>query len=78
MLFRSGVLYGATVGMVLAMTLWGRALSRYGPQETMLYVYLEPVSAVIIAAALLGEALHPMQAVGAVLTLVGVGMASSE
>jgi drug/metabolite transporter (DMT)-like permease len=73
----AGVLYGATVGMVLAMTLWGRALNRYGPQQTMLYVYLEPVSAVVIAAVLLGEAMHPIQAFGALLTLIGVGLASS-
>jgi drug/metabolite transporter (DMT)-like permease len=44
----------------------------------MLYVYLEPVSAVVIAAAVLGEALHPLQAVGALLTFVGVGLASSQ
>jgi drug/metabolite transporter (DMT)-like permease len=74
----AGLLYGATVGMVLAMVLWGRAVHRFGPQQTMLYVYLEPVSAVVIAAALLGEALHPRQAVGALLALVGVWLASSQ
>jgi drug/metabolite transporter (DMT)-like permease len=74
----AGLLYGATVGMVLAMALWGRAVYRYGPQQTMLYVYLEPVSAVVIAAVVLREVLHPMQAVGALLTFVGVGLASSQ
>jgi drug/metabolite transporter (DMT)-like permease len=74
----TGLLYGATVGMVMAMTLWGKAVHRFGPQRTMLYVYLEPVSAVVIAAIVLGEALWPMQAVGALLTLVGVGLASSQ
>jgi drug/metabolite transporter (DMT)-like permease len=74
----AGLLYGATAGMVLAMALWGRAIHRWGPHQTMLYVYLEPVSAVGIAAVVLGEALHPMQAVGALLTFVGVGLASSE
>lgn len=73
-----GLLYGATVGMVLAMALWGKAVHRFGPQQTMLYVYLEPVSAVVIAAAVLGEALRPLQAVGALLTFVGVGLASSQ
>lgn len=33
--------------------------------------------AVVLAASVLGEALHPIQAVGAVLTFVGVGFASS-
>lgn len=74
----AGLLYGATAGMVLAMALWGRAIHRWGPHQTMLYVYLEPVSALVIAAVVLGEALHPLQAVGALLTFVGVGLASSE
>jgi drug/metabolite transporter (DMT)-like permease len=44
----------------------------------MIYVYLEPVSAVVIAASVLGEAFSPIQAVGALLTVVGVGQASCE
>jgi drug/metabolite transporter (DMT)-like permease len=32
---------------------------------------------VLIAAVLLGEALHPLQAVGALLTLIGVGLAAA-
>jgi drug/metabolite transporter (DMT)-like permease len=74
----AGLLYGATVGMVLAMALWGRAIQRLGPQQTMVYVYLAPLSAVVIAAATLGEALSPIQAVGALLTFIGVGLASSQ
>jgi drug/metabolite transporter (DMT)-like permease len=74
----AGLIYGATVGMVMAMALWGRSIHRLGPQQTMLYVYLEPVSAVIIGAAVLGEVLRPIQAVGALLTFVGVGWASSQ
>ena len=74
----AGLLYGATVGMVLATALWGRSIHRLGPQQTMLYVYLEPVSAVVIAAVVLGEALLPIQAVGALLTFVGVCLASSQ
>ena len=74
----AGLVYGATAGMVLAMTLWGRAVHRFGAQQTMLYMYLEPVSAVAIAAVLLGEALHPTQAFGALLALVGVALASRQ
>ena len=74
----AGLVYGATVGMVMAMALWGKAIHRFGPQQTMLYVYLEPVSAVVIAAAVLGEALGISQAIGALLTFVGVGLASSQ
>ncbi len=73
----SGLVYGATAGMVVAMTLWGRSMHALGPHQTMVYVYLEPVSAVLIAAALLGEALRPEQAAGALLTFAGVWLAST-
>jgi drug/metabolite transporter (DMT)-like permease len=72
----AGLVYGATAGMVVAMTLWGRSMHTLGPRETMVYVYLEPVSAVLIAAALLGERLAPGQIVGAALTFAGVWLAS--
>jgi drug/metabolite transporter (DMT)-like permease len=74
----AGLIYGATVGMVMAMALWGRSIHRLGPHQTMLYVYLEPLSAVVIAAAMLGEVLRPIQAVGGLLTFVGVGLGSSQ
>ncbi len=74
----AGLIYGATAGMVLAMALWGRAIHRLGPKQTMIYVYLEPVSAVVIAAVLLGEALSPIQGVGALLTFAGVALASYQ
>lgn len=74
----AGLIYGATVGMVVAMALWGRSIHRFGPQQTMLYVYLEPVSAVTIAAVVLGEVLRPDQAVGALLAFVGVGLGSTR
>jgi drug/metabolite transporter (DMT)-like permease len=64
--------------MVMAMALWGRSIHRLGPKQTMIYVYLEPVSAVVIAAAVLGEALRPIQAVGALFTFVGIALASSH
>ncbi|HET7265737.1 MAG TPA: DMT family transporter [bacterium] len=72
----AGLVYGATAGMVLAMALWGRSLYRYGQRQTMVYVYLEPISAVIIAAVVLGETLTLVQAAGALLTFAGVSLAS--
>jgi drug/metabolite transporter (DMT)-like permease len=74
----AGLVYGATGGMVVAMALWGRSLHKFGQRETMVYVYLEPVSAVVIAAILLGESLTVVQAVGALLTLGGVWLASES
>ena len=72
----AGLVYGGTAGMVVAMALWGRSLHRFGQRQTMVYVYLEPVSAVVIAAVVLGESLSPVQAAGALLTLAGVWLAS--
>lgn len=72
----AGLVYGGTAGMVVAMALWGRSLHRFGQRPTMVYVYLEPVSAVVIAAIVLGESLTPVQAAGALLTLAGVWLAS--
>jgi drug/metabolite transporter (DMT)-like permease len=74
----AGLVYGATAGMVLAMALWGRSLHRFGQRQTMVYVYLEPLSAVVIAAILLGETLSPLQAAGALLTFAGVWLASDR
>ena len=73
-----GLVYGGTAGMVVAMALWGRSLHRFGQRQTMVYVYLEPVSAVVIAAAVLGESLSPVQAAGALLTLAGVRLAGGH
>jgi drug/metabolite transporter (DMT)-like permease len=71
-----GVLYGATAGLVVAMSLWGRSMQRLGPRQTMLYTYLEPVSAVVVASLVLGEAFTVQQAVGALLAFAGVWLAS--
>ena len=72
----AGFVYSATAGMVVAMSLWGRALHRLGPKQTMLYVYLEPLSALAVAALVLGEAMSLIQAAGAALTFAGVWLAS--
>jgi drug/metabolite transporter (DMT)-like permease len=74
----AGLAYGATGGMVVAMALWGRSIHRLGPTRTMVYAYLEPVSAVVIAALLLGEALSLPQVVGALVTFAGIWLASER
>jgi drug/metabolite transporter (DMT)-like permease len=71
-----GLVYGSTAGMVVAMILWGKAIHRLGWTQAMVYVYLEPVSAVLLAVSVLGEVLSLIQAVGAVLAFVGVGLTS--
>jgi drug/metabolite transporter (DMT)-like permease len=73
-----GLVYTATAGMVVAMALWGKAVQQFGPRHTMLYVYLEPVAALVIAAVLLGEFFNLVQAGGVLLTLLGVWCASHD
>ena len=74
----AGLVYTATAGMVVAMALWGRAVQQFGPRHTMFYVYLEPVTALVIAAVLLGESFNLVQAGGALLTLLGVWCAAHD
>jgi drug/metabolite transporter (DMT)-like permease len=40
------------------------------------YLYLEPVSAVVLAALLLGESLSAQQALGAIIAFIAVWLAS--
>ncbi len=72
----AGVVYGATLGMVVAMSLWARSAAKLGPRETVLYTYVEPASAVVIAAVVLGESFTVIQGVGACLAFAAVWVAS--
>jgi drug/metabolite transporter (DMT)-like permease len=64
----------SAVGMLGGNALWQRAVQEIGPARTLVYLYLEPVGALLIAALLLGERLTPVQAVGGVLALAGVAL----
>ena len=72
----AGLVYGATFGMAVAMALWGAAVRTLGPTRTMIYAYLEPVSAVLIAAVLLGESVASGQVIGAIVVFAGVWLAA--
>ena len=74
----TGLVYGATAGMVVAMSLWGRSIHRLGPRQTMLYTYVEPCSAVVVAALVLGETLGLSQGAGAMLAFAGIWLASTR
>ncbi len=53
-------------------TLWQRAVQQIGPGKTLVYLYLEPVLSLIIAAIVLGERLTPTQVIGGIFALGGV------
>jgi drug/metabolite transporter (DMT)-like permease len=69
------LLYNAILGSVVAMTLWSRSIHRIGAVRTMVYAYMEPVIAVVIAAMLLNERLEPATGMGAVFILLGLWLA---
>ena len=72
----AGFAYSASVGLAAATALWVRGVNRYGAQAAINYQYAQPVAAVAIAGLLIGQTLQPMQALGAVLALAGVFLAS--
>lgn len=67
----ASLLYTA-LALLIGNTLWQRAVQQVGPARTLVYLYLEPVLALAIAALVLGERLTVTQAVGGVLALLGV------
>lgn len=68
------LLYSAVVAMVLANVLWQRAVRALGSTQTLVYFYLQPVVAILLAAVMLGERLGLLQAIGGTITLLGVGL----
>jgi drug/metabolite transporter (DMT)-like permease len=66
--------YGGAIGMLGGNALWQRAVQEIGAARTLVYLYLEPVAAMILAALVLGERLTVTQGIGGVLALVGVAL----
>jgi len=67
------LLYSA-VGMLGGNTLWQRAVQEIGPGRTLVYLYLQPIFALILAALFLDERITALQAVGGALALAGVAL----
>lgn len=73
-----GSLLYTAMALLVGNTLWQRAVQQVGPGRTLVYLYLEPVLALIIAAIVLGERLTPVQALGGLLALGGVMLVQNE
>lgn len=69
-----GLVYAAVFGLVVGNMLWQRAVQELGGAGTLVYLYLQPVGAMILAALFLGEVLSPVQAIGGALALAGVAL----
>lgn len=70
----ASLVYSGVFGILIGNSLWQHAVHQIGPNRTLIYLYLEPVVALILAALMLGERLSPVQAVGGVLALAGVAL----
>jgi drug/metabolite transporter (DMT)-like permease len=67
--------YSAVISMLISYTIWGWAIERRGLGRPLLYLYLVPIFAGIIAALFLDETFGPFKIAGAALVLAGVGLA---
>ena len=66
--------YTGIFGMTVANSLWQRAVHSAGANQTMPYLYLQPVVALGLAAVMLGERLGPLQLAGGLLAMMGVAL----
>jgi drug/metabolite transporter (DMT)-like permease len=71
------VMWMVVLGSIVPFALVVAALPRIGATRTAIVSMLEPVIAILVAWAWLGEALDGVQVAGAVLTLAGIGLAQT-
>lgn len=70
----ASILYLVTIGSALAFTLYMFALKHLSATVSSLYTYINPVIALLLGWALLGEALTIWIAIGMSITILGVWM----
>lgn len=70
-----GLGYSSFIGAGLGYVLWFRAIGEIGATRTMIYNYLIPVVAVVVAVLALREEFTPLQALGALVIFVGIALA---
>jgi drug/metabolite transporter (DMT)-like permease len=68
------LIYAATGGMVVGHFLWQRAVQQLGGARALVYLYLQPVGAMVLAALVLDERLNLIQAAGGAVALIGVAL----
>jgi drug/metabolite transporter (DMT)-like permease len=68
------LIYGGVFGILVGNSLWQRAVQEIGATRTLIYLYLEPVGSMILAALFLGERLSAIQALGGLFALAGVAL----
>jgi drug/metabolite transporter (DMT)-like permease len=66
------ILYGGTIALVIAYLFWYRGVRVIGPTRTAMYSNLQPIIAVLVAWALLGETPTAWQGVGTISIMSGL------
>ncbi len=74
----ASVVYLATIGSALAFTLYMFVLKHLSATVSSLYTYINPVVAILLGWALLGEALTLWEVVGMAVTIIGVWVVNSK
>ena len=69
------ILYGGIGALVIAYLLWYRGLKILGPTRTAMYINLQPLIALLVAWAFLGEMPTPFQWLGAASIMSGLVLA---
>lgn len=72
------VFYLALIGSALAFTLYMFVLKHLSATVSSLYTYINPIVAILLGWALLGESLTPWEVVGMGLTIAGVWIVNSR
>lgn len=70
----AGFFYHAFISLPIGMLLWNRGLRKFGADKIMVYTYLEPFVATLLAVFLLNEFLSINQIIGGILTLIAISL----
>ncbi|MCP1726587.1 putative blue pigment (indigoidine) exporter [Natronospira proteinivora] len=68
----AGLIWLGLIGGALAYVFWFRGIARLGPPTVTAFSFLSPLSAVVLGWAVLGQALTPLQGLGAFIILTSV------
>ncbi len=74
----TGIIYGAIGATAIANYLYFYAIKQLPASEVGLFIYLDPIIAIMIAIPLLGELPTPLYIAGAVLVFMGIFIAEGR
>lgn len=67
-----GLMFAVVLSVVVAYIIWNTGVKRVGSARTAVYSNLVPVIALVTAAIVLGERIHPLQIAGAAVVVMGI------